>query len=91
MVKESLTIQVDPESELARVLAGANEMPVVLTSNGVRYAVYRESTEPLAGYSPQRARAALQQSTGAFRDMDVELLKQELRVQRTQDSQGRPG
>lgn len=55
MAKEPLTIQVDPESELARVLAGASEVPVVLDSNGVRYTVNRETTELLAGYSPQRA------------------------------------
>lgn len=90
MAKEPLTIQVDPESELARVLAGDQEVPVVLDSSGVRYTVNRETTELLAGYSPQRARAALRQSAGAFRGMDTEALKQELQEQRAQNSSGRP-
>jgi hypothetical protein len=90
MNREPLTIQIDPDSEVARVLAGAGEVPVVLDSNGVRYTVNREPTDLLAGYSPQRARNALRQSSGAFKGMDIEALKQELRAQRAQYSHGRP-
>lgn len=89
MAKEPLTIKVDPHSELARVLAATDE-PVVLDSNGMRYTVNRERSDLLAGYSPQRTRAALEKSAGAFKGMDLAALKRELREQRSQDSAGRP-
>lgn len=88
MAKEPLTIPIDPDSELGRVLARTDE-PIVLDSNGMRYTVNRES-DLLAGYSPQRARAALRKSAGAFKGMDLPALKHELREQRAQDSAGRP-
>lgn len=88
MVKEPLTVTVAPESELARVLAEADDLPVVLESRGIRYTIHREAL--FAGYDPQRVRAALRESAGALRGVDTEGLKRELRAQRAQDSQGRP-
>lgn len=89
MAKEPLTIPIDPDSELGRVLARTDE-PIVLDSKGMRYTVKRERDDLLAGYSPQRARAALRRSAGAFKGMDLPALKHELREQRAQDSAGRP-
>jgi len=89
MAKEPLTITVDPASELARVLADADES-IVLASNGVRYRVQREADDLFAGYDPQRVRTALRRSAGALAGVDVAALKRELREQREQASRGRP-
>jgi len=89
MAGESLTIQIDPTSELARVLADADE-PVVLDSNGVRYRVLREEDALFEGYDPRRVRDALRESAGALSGVDVTALKEALRAQRAQDSLGRP-
>lgn len=76
MAKEPLTIRVDPTSELARVLAEADDLPVVLDSNGGRCRVSREGI--FARYDPQRVRAALRQSAGALAGVDAVALKQTL-------------
>ena len=71
------TIVIDPASELARVLAKADES-VVLESNGVRYRVEREPDALFADYDPQKVRAALRLSVGALAGVDVAALKMEI-------------
>jgi len=91
MTNDPRTIVLDPESELARVLAGQDSTPVMVDSNGVRYVVKRQSDDIFAGYEPQRVRKALHQSAGILRNVDIDKLKRDLREQRAQDSSGRPG
>ena len=83
MATETLTITLDPTSELALALAdaGVNEH-VVIESNGVRYTVAPE--DPLAKYDPQAAAEALRALQGIFEGVDVEQLLRDLREQRGQ-------
>ena len=82
MAKESLTITLDPASELARALAEA-DTPVVLDSNGVRYTVEREDV--FAGYDGETVLRGLRQSRGALSGVDTEALLADLAEQRRQD------
>ena len=50
MVAEPLTIEVEPDSDLARALAESNGRPVRLVSNGVRFRVSRDEEASWAGY-----------------------------------------
>lgn len=90
MTKEPLTITIDPESDLGRALAAADDAPIVLERGGARFRVTREADALWANYDPQRVRRALRQSAGALAGVDVVALKRELREQRSQDSLGRP-
>ena len=87
MAKESLTITVDPASELARALAEA-DAAVVLDSGGVRYTVSREDI--FAGYDVQAVIRGLRQSRGALKGVDIEALLADLAEQRSQDPSRRP-
>jgi hypothetical protein len=87
---ESLTITIDPDSELGRALEEINVESVVLVRGGARFRVIRESDALLANYDPQRVLRALRQSAGALAGVDVDALKRELREQRSQESLGRP-
>lgn len=66
MRKEPLTIQIDPESELARALAEADDDPVILDSNGVRFRVIRLSEDLWADYDPDQVLAALKAAAGTL-------------------------
>jgi hypothetical protein len=43
-----------------------------------------------ATYDPEKVRAGLRKSAGALKGVDIEALKQDIRDQRGQDSNGRP-
>jgi hypothetical protein len=88
MAKEPLTITVDPDSELARVLDAADARPVVLDSRGVRYRV--EPEDVFARYDPRQALAALRRGRGALKGVDTDKLLADLAEQREQDSVDRP-
>jgi hypothetical protein len=90
MAKETLTITIDPDSELGRALAEVDDAPIVLKRGGARFRVTRDADELWAEYDPQRVRRALRQSAGALAGVDVAALKRKLREQRSQDSPGRP-
>ena len=68
--------------------------PVVVERKGRLFRVeaeQKDATQALwADYDGERVRTALRQSAGAFKDIDVEQLKRDLREERTQDSHGRP-
>lgn len=89
----TVTITVDPSSELGRALAQPTRR-VVLESGGVRYRVEPEratATDDLfANYDPERIRDALRRSAGALKGVDVEALKRELRAQRGHDDEDSP-
>jgi hypothetical protein len=80
MVKdlEMITVQLDPESELAKVLDAAETTPVVLVSNGDRYVVSRQPVEPADDYDPEEFRAALRAAAGTFTPEEGERLKQDI-------------
>lgn len=88
--KEPITIQVEPESELARLVAQAETEPVVLEKDGVRYRIMRDPDAFWAGYDPEAVRAAFAGIRGLLSRDEAEALKAELREQRGQDSEGRP-
>ena len=66
MAKEPLTIHIDPESELARILAAAEETPVVLNSNGVRFRVMRAEGDLWANYDPEAVLGGLREIEGTL-------------------------
>jgi hypothetical protein len=88
MAKEPLTIKVDPESELARVLDEVDTRSVVLDSKGMRYTV--EPEDVFTRYDPQRALAALRQCRGTLKGVDTKRLLTDLAEQREQDTAHRP-
>ena len=81
MVEERaiITIEVDPESELARALASEDEKAVVLVSNGARFEVMRaEDVGSGANHDPERIREALRTASGIFTPEEAERLKRDI-------------
>ena len=93
MVTAEKTIAVEPGTELDRLLDQANGTPLILVKDGVRYRLAREDAEPdiWATYDPERVRRALKETAGAWKGIDAEALKADIKAQRGQDSHGRPG
>ena len=75
MAKEPLTIHLDPESELARILAAAEETPVVLDSNGVRFRVIRADEDLWADYDPEAVLEGLREIAGTLSVEEGERMK----------------
>lgn len=77
------TIDVDPGSEVARILEEAGETPVTLRLGGARYRLERERSigvkpgadDIWANYDPERARESTLAAAGAWKDIDAEALK----------------
>ncbi|MGI8858055.1 MAG: hypothetical protein ACR2JW_20140 [Thermomicrobiales bacterium] len=96
MQTQQQPLHVHPDSDLARRLREAGPQPVILETEGVRYRVVRETLpvnltdEPWANYDPEKVRAALDASAGAFKGIDTEALKKEIWAAREQDTPGRP-
>ncbi len=78
MANEPLTINVDPDSELARELDEAAANPVVLERNGVRFRVSPEADDPWANYDPAKLRASLRRFAGLISREEAEALKADL-------------
>ena len=92
MAAEPKVIEVEPGSELDSIMEEATKVTVILEGKGRRFRLVREEVaDPMARYDPERARAALKRVAGMFAGIDTAALKAELREQRGQDSQGRPG
>jgi hypothetical protein len=74
MVATHKTVKVTPESTVEELLAGADDGPIWLETNGALYRLSRESSEDniWAGYDPERARQVLDDVAGIFRDIDVD-------------------
>ena len=68
--------------------------PVMVERAGQLFRVEAERTDEAqtlwVDYDAERVCTALRQSAGAFKDIDVEQLKRDLREERAQDSHGRP-
>lgn len=90
MVAEKV-IPVEPGSDVDHFLKQADDQPFIAEAHGHRFRVVREPVDPFANYDPERVKAALSASAGAFAGVDTEALKRELLEQRTQSSKGRPG
>lgn len=81
---EQEPIYIEPESDTAKLLRLVRDEPISIESEGVRYRIERESTDPFANYDPVRVLVALRKSAGALAGIDVEAFKEEIREQRTQ-------
>ena len=64
MASETLTITVDPDSELGRALERSGDSPVILVRNGARFRVTRDPEDPWANYDPEKVRAGLKKVAG---------------------------
>ncbi|MDQ3225548.1 MAG: hypothetical protein M3Q50_02795 [Chloroflexota bacterium] len=76
--REMVTIQLDPESELAKALAGVDTKPIVLVSNGRRFVVSHDPFDPVDDYDPEAFRTALRAAAGTFTPEEGERLKQDI-------------
>ena len=76
VAKASLTITIDPESELGRALADADGSPLILERNGARFRVTRDPEDPWADYDPEAVRAALRAVAGTLTPDEGERLKE---------------
>jgi len=86
-------IRLNPDDELAQRLRQDDTRPVVVESNGVRYAVVRAAdTDIWADYDPERALQAMEKSAGILNraGVDAEQLERDVYAERTQNSIGRP-
>ena len=84
MVAESVTITIDPESELAQALSRTDDdAPVRLDIRGKRYRISPEDESDLfANYDVKGVLAGLRAGRGALRGIDREKLLADLREQR---------
>ena len=76
MIDQPKTIQVEPESELARALEEA--AAIVLERNGVRSRVSREADDIWADYDPERAREGLRRFAGLISRDEAEAIKADI-------------
>ncbi|HEY7060729.1 MAG TPA: hypothetical protein VII06_04565 [Chloroflexota bacterium] len=76
MAAEPQTIKVTGDVRVADLLEQADKAPLVLENNGVRYRLSREDQEEdiWAGYDPEKARAALDETIGSWADLDVDAI-----------------
>ncbi len=87
------TVEIEPESETAKVIVEASEHPTILVINGSRFRVEREPDAPALhenrlweGYDPQRAIEGMRAAAGSWRDVDTEQLKADIRRWREEGS-----
>ena len=96
MVSEPKTVEVEPGSELDRLLDEAAKAPLRLVRNGARFRLVPEDGDEWAGpdlglaregRSPSaeqvaRSIAGIRKAAGSWKDVDVEALKADLRERR---------
>ena len=80
MAEEMKQIKVLPGSEVDRLLSEAARAPVLLERDGELYRLHRHGATdaPWAGYNAESVREAVRRTTGAWGDLDVDLLIAEL-------------
>ncbi|MBA3414063.1 MAG: hypothetical protein H0U10_02420 [Chloroflexia bacterium] len=76
MVKTILTVDVEPEGEVSRLLSLAREAPVLVEQNGVRYRLSRESNDSGGVYDPEQFRAVLRRVAGILDPEEAEQMKE---------------
>jgi hypothetical protein len=74
--KAPRTITIDPDSELGRALAEADESPIVLVRDGRRYRVTREADDPWATYDPEKVLEGLHEIAGTLSPAEGERMKE---------------
>ena len=81
---EPKVVDVPPGSELARLLDEADGAPLVLVKDGVRYRLEREDAkdDPWANDDPEQVEQVLAETAGAWKHIDAEALKADVRAQR---------
>jgi hypothetical protein len=84
--KKDITIELDPESELAKALAEAGKKPITFVSNGRRYVASRDPFDPESDYDPEAFREALRAAAGTFTAEEGERLKQNIYRRREEGS-----
>jgi hypothetical protein len=74
MAATTRTIRVTSDTTVDELLADADAAPVRLEKGGVVYRLSREKSEHdiWANYDPERARRALHDVAGIFREIDVD-------------------
>lgn len=90
MASELKILHVEPGSEIARLLDGAAESPLVLETAGVHYRIVRIDVgdDMWIEYDPEAVRAAVRETTGSWRDIDAEELK--AHIYRAREEGSRP-
>ncbi len=78
MAKDVPTIHLDPDSELAFALAAADDEPLLLESNGVRFRVIRATDDLWANYDPEAVLMALRAVAGTMSAEEGERIKQQI-------------
>lgn len=76
MVASPTTVEIAPGGEVDRLLALAEESPVILEHNGVRFRLTRESADSPSGYDPERFREALRRYAGTLDPEEGERMKE---------------
>ena len=72
------TIEIEPDSDLAKALAVAGKTPIALVSNGQRYIVSRDPFHSLDDYDPEEFREALRKAATMFTPEEAEQLKKDI-------------
>jgi hypothetical protein len=76
--RERVTIEIDPNSELARALRAGNDRDIVLISDGDRYEVVRVARGAADDEDAEAFREALRAAVGIFTPEEAEQLKQDI-------------
>ena len=76
MVKEPLTITIDPDSELGRALDQTAGEPIVLLRNGTRFRVTLDADDPWANYDPESVLEGLHEIAGTLSAEEGERMKE---------------
>ena len=83
MTSEPKTIDIEPGSDLDRLLDEAETTPLRLVRNGVRFRLDREEHDDVwASYDPEVARAGILAAAGSWKDLDAEAFKAYIRERR---------
>ena len=76
--RETIALEIDPESELGKALAVAGRQRLTLVSNGRRYVVSRDPLDTDDGYDLEAFREALRAAAGIFTPEETEQLKRNI-------------
>lgn len=84
MASEPKTVEVEPGSELDRLLDEAARAPLRLVRNGEPFRLDREAGDEdiWAGYDPELARESTLAASGAWKDFDADGFKAYIRERR---------
>jgi hypothetical protein len=75
---EEFVVEIDAESDLARVLAEAGRKPVRLVLDDQQYVVTRDPFNSVDHYDPEAVREALRAAAGTFTPEEGERLKRDV-------------